>query len=426
MKTFLAKCKSSVQVFVLNLSWWLAAKTTMVFKKGRQSPARGAFLVPSDPFKLTGSRGDVAMLEGARRALGGEVLVLVASESAQSAAKAVGVGAVRVKFDWFLPFRFVFAVVSLNPRQVFVMGADVMDGHYSAVHSQRLLICADVAARLGVDSRFLGFSMNSMIDPNVSMAFGRLSANVRLNVRDPVSLERLQRLYTPADVQLVADTAFLLSPAELLASSHSGGHRLAHDVLAWIEGKRAEGLLVVGLNLHGMLFDPDSRQLSLARLLASVSKMMVSVAQRRRVAWVLLPHDDRAGVGDVDALAALHRQIGDVLRSSVVLVPEVLPTADLKALSGSLDGVVSGRMHLAIATLGMGRPVLVLSYQGKFEGLLQLFSLSRANELDPVLALDPLYLTRHVDAFLDGLEEQTRIVRSKLDFVMKLALLTFR
>ena len=41
-----------------------------------------------------------------------------------------------------------------------------------------------------------------------------------------------------------------------------------------------------------------------------------------------------------------------------------------------VDLVLTGRMHLAIAALGMGTPPLCVAYMDKFEGLFHLFDIA--------------------------------------------------
>ena len=49
---------------------------------------------------------------------------------------------------------------------------------------------------------------------------------------------------------------------------------------------------------------------------------------------------------------------------------------ELKHLAGMVDLVLTGRMHLAIAALGMGTPPLCVAYMDKFEGLFHLFNIA--------------------------------------------------
>ncbi len=76
--------------------------------------------------------------------------------------------------------------------------------------------------------------------------------------------------------------------------------------------------------------------------------------------------------GDIRLLQSLEHELN---RYGTRMVRSILLTdpAKIKRIVGLLALVVTGRMHLAIASLGMGTPVLCVAYQDKFEGLFQHF-----------------------------------------------------
>jgi len=75
-------------------------------------------------------------------------------------------------------------------------------------------------------------------------------------------------------------------------------------------------------------------------------------------------------------LEAIAARLPEDLAAHTRILTETASAAELKALAGAVDLVVSGRMHLAIGALGMGVPAGGVVYQGKFEGLYQHFDLS--------------------------------------------------
>jgi hypothetical protein len=70
-------------------------------------------------------------------------------------------------------------------------------------------------------------------------------------------------------------------------------------------------------------------------------------------------------------------------RGTTLLVPPDATPAEIKGILADCDGLLTGRMHCGIAALGAGTPAAFLDYQGKVEGLLQLFGLETAIELGP-------------------------------------------
>ena len=110
-------------------------------------------------------------------------------------------------------------------------------------------------------------------------------------------------------------------------------------------------------------------------LIDATASALLAVARRHRVSWLLLPHDFRGERGDNAALAPLAQRVGATLGERVLHAGEPLSAAQLKAMAGVTDGIVTGRMHLAIAALGRGVPVAALTYQDKFQGLWTHFDL---------------------------------------------------
>lgn len=418
--------KERLQFAVIRLTWLIGRVALGWPSKGRQTSAgaHSAVLVPCDPFTLVGSRGDAAMLEATHSYLAGSLTVLAHGTVAEARAAEIGVQSKRLVFDWFQPIRMARFLRQERPDQVLVMGADFMDGHYSPVHSLRLLICADLAARAGADARFLGFSLNDRIHPAVAGGFRRLSAKVRIQLRDPLSFDRYKQLNAPSHARLVADSAFLLPPTKAGTDSPTDQGEL-QSALAWVALQRANGRQVIGVNLHGMLFPKSEREVRLHKLLENFVAAMRDLQGRAEVAWILVPHDDRQEAGDLSTAAALRSMIpADVMQHTYEL-RTAPPPGDAKALVGHLDGVITARMHLAIATLGMGRPVLVLTYQSKFEGLLRHFGLSDDSKLDAPQTQDRLAVTSAVESFIGRTDRLALQVAERLPSVMVLARATF-
>ncbi len=79
---------------------------------------------------------------------------------------------------------------------------------------------------------------------------------------------------------------------------------------------------------------------------------------------------------------------------------DALPARVLKGLMGEFDAVVSGRMHLSIASLGMGVPVFALDYNDKAAGLLAHFGLDTRHVAEVPEIRDPGRLVARLGDFL--------------------------
>lgn len=414
----LRRLSSGVHQLLLLLLWQIARRMP---PPSRAAPGEAVLIIPADADGLTGSRGDEAMLAGACAMVEdrlGRVPMWVACTGAEADASArrAGLQPLRVWGGAWMPFAFRRRLAEARPTRALVMGADMMDGLYSPVTALRMIVAADLLARAGARTDFLGFSLNARPAPVVRLAFRLLDAAVAINLRDPSSWRRFGRA-TGRSARLVADTAFLMAPA--------APQTAAAEAERWVQEQRAAGRCVLAVNFHPMLFrgrDPDAQARSLS---AALQATLHALTERHRVSWLLLPHDERSAAGDLAMLADLHGRLADPERAWTFHLQHPPPAAQIKALSGAVDGTITGRMHLAIATLGQGRPVLAFAYQGKFSGLMRHFRLPPWLVLEPDEARDGFELCTRVEHFIEALPMLTERVREQLPTVIALARDTF-
>jgi polysaccharide pyruvyl transferase WcaK-like protein len=217
-----------------------------------------------------------------------------------------------------------------------------------------------------------GFSFNAKPAEQLRRAYAQVDERVRFNVRDRVSLKRFKE-FTMRDGHLTADVAFLLDPKSF---------REEPEIKTWADECRGRGVPVVGLNVNPMLAYRASPEV-LRHRLAQVALALQEVRRRQPFALLLISHDVRATDADEGCLRkvceALLSEFGDDVR----MAPLGLAADELKSLVRLTDAVVTGRMHLAIAALGVGVPIAGLSYQGKFQGLLDWFDLPHSLIVSP-------------------------------------------
>lgn len=254
------------------------------------------------------------------------------------------------------------AAMAVRAGHVGLIGADVLDGVYSAESILKRLNVLRIAQRLGTATRVFGSSWSETPAEPV-IAFLRKARWLDLHARDPISQARMEAALD-RPVTLVADLAFLLHP-EIRAPEAQAAAR-------WIAARRVAGATILGVNLSGLTLR-DRPDHGIGAAAGLVARWLEADAGR---VVLLMPHDRRPGmVGDTEVLTGLHRALADRFADRMHLLPDTLDAWDLKALAGLVDLVLTGRMHLAIAAMGMGTPALCMVYQGKFEGLMAHFSL---------------------------------------------------
>lgn len=400
---------------------WQAGKSARGNVASRQTAATGSIIVvPTDPWTLTGARGDDAMIQSAihkaQQAFGDlQVYIITATETADRAASENGMKPLRI---WqATDYHRVLAdeLKRLSPSAVVVLGGDVLDGYYDAFGAAKLIVSADVAASLAIPTTILGFSFNKSPAMSLQKFWDAIDPRADINVRDRISLERFRK-FTKSACGLVADSAFVLPRTDDDAE--------VVKLRTWVEAQRAAGQTVLGINFHPMLF--PNKQIDYDAIGDMVAKVMEKTAGSYKISWCILPHDYRGANGDDVCLRPIQSALRRINFNDFYYVEGQHSASVLKSMAGCLDGVIAGRMHLAIAALGCGVPVLALTYQDKFEGLYAHFDLPKKLLLPPQQLLDAAGLQVAFDDFAGSISALTAQVAEKLPSVKEASALNYK
>jgi len=394
---------------------WRQLRASMVADQRRGTTNR-LLIVPCDPWSVVGSRGDEAMIVAVVQQItakypNSEIAVVTANEKGSIAVRALGLTPLQAWRGPRLLHGICAAFERFDPDWAVILGADVMDGYYSPSTSLALTALADVLARSGCRTSILGFSFNSAPSRSLEYAFAKLSPQVKVNVRDPISLERFTK-FTPTKARLVSDAAFMLRP-----ENNFPEYQTAVD---WVNQQHQAGNHVLVINVHPMLIK-DARNEQVLQLAATFADVLARLAATRPVSFLFLPHDYRGHVGDHRCLGPMFEQLSPILANRVFHLAEEHSATELKALAGLADGVISSRMHLAIAALGMGVPVFVLTYQDKFQGLFRHFDLPEWLMMPAPRDTEPAELLARLERFVDELSVLRIRVAEKWPAVLELS-----
>ncbi|CAN5915274.1 hypothetical protein BH11PSE13_BH11PSE13_20510 [soil metagenome] len=342
-----------------------------------------------------------------------EFVIATASDGADRLARLLDAAPCRALDEGLALGESVRRVQAAGVTHCVTVGADVFDGSYDPVFSARLLMLTDLLACNNIKSVVNGFSFSTKPYPGLAQIFEQASSHVVFNVRDPVSHRRFCK-FSDAASTLTADVAFLLKP-------DSGSSEQVLDLVSWVGGERKNGRIVIGVNLHPLLIDLEQRH-KLPELIAEFDAALQSLIGSQRVSVVLLEHDFRGVSADshcLDFIEAMLRATG--CSQFVYRSAQPMNAVELKTAVSCLDGVATGRMHLAIATLGVGVPVLVFGYKGKMEGLLEHFSLDSRLCISGPGLFDRRELLSALQLFVGGLEQMNRQVKLQLPKVVELS-----
>jgi polysaccharide pyruvyl transferase WcaK-like protein len=172
--------------------------------------------------------------------------------------------------------------------------------------------------------------------------------------------------------------AFLLQPQK--------SSKIIDDLEAWILKQKKNQKLVIGINISPQLFDDEQKTKDFIELF---HKTLIQLEERHQseFAFVLISHDLRPYNSDITILTDLYTKCVKSLKSEVFLIEERIMASEIKYIAGLLDVVITGRMHLSIASLGQGTPIGCMVYQGKFEGLFNHFNMPDSYLIDPKEAI---------------------------------------
>jgi polysaccharide pyruvyl transferase WcaK-like protein len=384
----------------------------------RPAEARTAVLAPS----TRGSLGDEAMLAVVARELQGKpVSLFYFVEPGDPLSRNLFPGAElnRLRFRT-LPLVLFKLVWRLRKfERLWILGADMMDGHYSSTSSANRAALCHLAGVLGLESRILGFSYNETPTPVSRWAFRKLGQHSLLFARDPLSFQRLKSVAPGAAVLPASDLAFQLEP-------ESTGI-CAEEIIASIRRMKSDNVrIMLGLNPNialspsGLKTNPDC--------LADyyVTELAEALSRHPMLGIVLIPHDTRLqteeqGVNEFELGALILERLPEDCKSRILAITdERLSAREVKAICTETDGIITGKMHLAILALGSRRPVLCIKYQGKFDGLLQLFGLQECG-VSPDDAFAQGAIGKMIETLIANRAEFSDRIVSRLDAVMHLS-----
>lgn len=272
-----------------------------------------------------------------------------------------------------------------------VVGADVMDGGYSAWRSELRFGLAGVAAQR-MPSSIVNTSWNAAPHPRALRALRR-SDGVRIVARDPVSAARL-RADGRREVDTSADLAFL----------YTRRARPEHAVAEWLAAQAARLRPVVVVNLNASVAAPQ-------RLVDTLAPACESLLISGH-ALLLVSHDERGG--GMSDVAILRELLVRLDAGDVALVWQAPAADEVLWVLDRTSFVVSCRMHLIVLAAAAGVPSIGFEYQGKMTGLFE-EHLGAADRVLDVARTEADDVTRAVGQLAKQRDEAAHALVSRLD-----------
>lgn len=303
-----------------------------------------------------------------------------------------------------------FSKLLTKSSHFMVIGADIVDGKYGTAKPRRMIMLANLASKLGLDTRICGFSFNETPHPVMISAFKTLDKNIVCYCRDPSSASRFRK-QTGLKTQECTDLAFLLNPKD--------SEKLS-IINNWISSQKSSGKTVVAINLNYLPYTfLKSKDVSKNKIINGVTASISNIlSEMESISVIFTPHDYRGKNSDNWFSKEVFSKIGSPLNERCYLIEENLEASEIKCLAAKVDCSITGRMHFLIALLSQSTPAIGVTYQGKFDGVYQNFGLPSLT-IEPEQMLDPKSLLKSLASLLDSRKGYTESINYNLPKILE-------
>ena len=321
-----------------------------VLPRGLNEMPRFVVVAPASP----GSKGDEGMIRGALSVLSGAEIVILNPDPAPSWLEQINRDGEDRSMVHEVAGPLLDYTDQLLPTDVlFVLGADVIDGTCGVEPSLRRLKLVGAALEYGARA-YVFCSFRSKVDEEIIQHI-KDAKEARFFPRDPVSLDNFKR-QLEFECEEFPD---FFSYCEEKESSEVVACKKLFDQA------RSDGHLVVGLNTNEHAFRSFFDEHTDENRRLYVSEVLRAILAARPAVYLTLVSNDSRSAESFPSDAAYQNFAAEWLAKNspstnfLILNPEISYPEILSLLEG-VDLVVTGRMHLALASFRAGVLPIVL------------------------------------------------------------------
>ncbi len=288
--------------------------------------------------------------------------------------------------------------------EAYIMGADVLSGSESYGLERPLfkINLLKKANQYGLQTKILGFSLSEDIHPKIAQAFRELLPQTSFYLREKDSYDRAAKFLPKANIHLVADMAF---SCPLVPNTDEGFQN-------WMQVQKAAERLVIAVCPNSI----QARKTGVDQYLEDFDQLLQYAENQKKISWLFLYHDIRENISDKDLAENLHQR----RPKNSYFTANIRNGIELKSYLQHIDFTISGRMHFGISGYSLSKPMLGITYEGKFSGLQKLFGL----DAERTLIFDYQNLMKDkasLDYFLTKLDGIKTTVENNHDHVLQLS-----
>jgi len=205
----------------------------------------------------------------------------------------------------------------------------------------------------------------------------------------------------------IPDVAFILEP-----------DKPDVPIIKQLESFKADGQIVVGLNISGILYDygqKDKRQFGLQGNYQELpAKIIKYFMEQKDIVVILVSH---VYGQDNKACQAVYEEISGDYPDRIILIEDRLNHKQVKYLIGCCDFFLGSRMHSCIAAISQCVPAIGLAYSGKFIGVFE--SAGVGNYVVDLRTEDELKILQQVQEAFCNRQETIETLRNTIPQIKK-------
>lgn len=336
----------------------------LTFKLLRKLKTNNKTILIGPPFPNHVNIGDRGLVLGALCHLNNNtkdlILVQMTDSKVQAFPDYLNITITDKYFNMFQKHKDLFETIKwlsllTSAKDLYLVGADSVDFYYNRSASEAKLFAANIAGRIGVNSRVMSFSINS-VDEALKSALTETSQHTKLIARDPVSFNRLKESSIP-NIYSSADLSFLFKAGEVRADN---------DLLSFLEKNKEN---IIGLSFNNLLFDKAQNHSDVYELYSSALSLLATKTGNK---LLFIPNN----ITDSPRFSSnLCKKINSISTNTAYLTEYLGDPSELKALMSHCRYYFSTTLHMALFPMSVGVPTSSFPYAGKFEGPMSFFDL---------------------------------------------------
>lgn len=401
--------------FQHEIEFWIRSFQRDVNMKKRTA----IILPPASP----GSLGDEALLKATINILKQKAFVKIAVIAYQYPSELDSYG----KIDGVINMSKYFKKIYLQDNEIkkilrgydnfFCLGADVLDGYYSEKHSLWRIGLIRMANEVGLKTTVLGFSFSEHPKSGPVKEMRNLPENIVLCSRDPVAYEMIYRSLK-RKIRRTADIAFLLPPEKTA---------MTDKIQQWINEAHSKGRLVMMINPRYKILSKYAGA-DLEKIISTYVDLIKGLfSENNGLSLLFISHDFRELKGDItdyNLSKMIIKQLPFEIKQNCKNLRPPFKAAEVYTICSFVDFILTGRMHLAIASLSMKTPVVCFTYKNKVEGLFKHFKLEELL-IQPIEFMNVNRMIKYIQANLSRRGQIKAQINSEIRTVLRKALMNF-